>query len=423
MQVQKIDNSVYCGASAAQNNEHGSYSTLPNNNLNNSTDSVSFKGNGIPLSKRFWLNFRKLSDYMKEPNEMTNAAIAAIGTGAIAPIAIMCSPKKETDNEKDEKAAMEKKFFQAVRQPVSALLAFGFQVPTTIGIAKAFNHYAYEKQAKFFNDEVLGTLIPDKKYLKKQALKALKENASPELKQKWAEELKLAGNFEAIKPELIAQIKRDYEEVGIEISEQELEKLASKESTKTKFIAEKMAEAKHESYLLEKIKELTGKEFKITELDLVTEKYQDLAKIRYKEDFAALEKEANLSWADRLTRAMGISNEKLSKLNAAEKKLSQEKGLEIIRQEIAENKIPDIFNDPKAQLKKFIENRDVKAQKLYGNKIFWLSLVANLFMVGISCVALNWLHPKFADFIDKIRHKYDDDDDDTSNTKKVEVDA
>ena len=70
-------------------------------------------------------------------------------------------------------------------------------------------------------------------------------------------------------------------------------------------------------------------------------------------------------------------------------------------------------------MKKFIENRIGKSQKLYGNKIFWLTLGTNLIMVAISCVALNWLHPKFAAFVDKIKNKGKENSDD----KKVEVKA
>ena len=148
-------------------------------------DSVSFKGKPGGFGKRFWFLFRRLSNYMKEPSEMTNALIAAIGTGAIAPFAIMCSPAKKTDNAQDKKAEREKKAFQALRQPVSAALAFGFQVPTTIGIAALFNHGAYEKHWKIFRDageEGLQNLIPDKKYLAKQAKKALGDNSSEEIK-------------------------------------------------------------------------------------------------------------------------------------------------------------------------------------------------------------------------------------------------
>ena len=118
---------------------------------------------------------------------------------------------------------------------------------------------------------------------------------------------------------------------------------------------------------------------------------------------------------------MGISNKKLSNLSNAEKDLAKEKGLELIKQDIANKKIPDVLKDPAAKLRNFIENKDIKAQKLYSNKIFWLTLVTNLFMVGISCVALNWLHPKFADFVDKIKERRQAEK--IQSNTKVEVEA
>ena len=390
--------------------------------LNETSGSVAFKGNG-EFSKKAWLMFRKLSNYMKEPSEMTNAEIAFIGTGAIAPFAIMCSPKKkDVVTEEDKKHDKEKKMFQALRQPVSALLAFGFQVPTTIGIAMGFNHLAYNKNLKFFNDETLGTLIPDKKYLKKQAASVLKGHANPELQSKWSEVLaKVHANEDTYMQELKEIKRREYDEVKMQVSDEKLEKLVNKKRTKNKFFAEKMADLMHDKLFDEKVQQLSNKNFEIKDLDLVTEEYQNLAKQRYQGEFAKLKQDAKLNVFDKFISLIGISNKKLSNLSNAEKDLAKEKGLELIKQDIANKKIPDVLKDSKAKLRNFIENKDIKAQKLYSNKIFWLTLVTNLFMVGISCVALNWLHPKFADFVDKIKERRQADK--IQSNTKVEVEA
>ena len=50
-------------------------------------DSVSFQGS-IPLTKQAKLGTRRLFDFMKDASEITNAFIAAIGTGIIAPAII-----------------------------------------------------------------------------------------------------------------------------------------------------------------------------------------------------------------------------------------------------------------------------------------------------------------------------------------------
>ncbi len=421
MKVNSVNNGVY-----PEKNEIAAFSvnkkrtamSYASNNANNNSNSVAFRGN---LSKQFWFKFRNLSNYMKEPSEMTNALIAMIGTGGIAPFAIMCSPKKKSAQEQDQKADKDKKFFQALRQPVSAFLAFAFQVPTTIGIAMGLNKLAYQKNIKFFDDDILGHLIPDKKYLKKRARNALDKGASSELKEAWAEELKLANDEKTITKELKNQIKQEYKEVGIDVSEEELDKLAGKKSRRNKFIAEKMADAKQEKLIDIKVQELSNKHYDIKDTDLVTESYQKLAKQRFKEEFASLKENAKLNWFDKFIETMGFSNKKLNTLNNQIKELAQNKGLLIIKQEIQEGKTPDIFNDNKAKLRKFIENRIGKSQKLYANKIFWLTLVTNLFMVAVSCVALNWLHPKFADFIDNTKDKWHARK--ASADKKVEVSA
>ena len=379
------------------------------------TNAVSFKG-ASNLTKHCWLYFRKLSEYMKEPSEMTNALIAMIGTGIIAPFAIMCSPKKKCKHAQDKKVEREKKMFQALRQPVSAFLAFAFQVPTTVGIAMGLNHLAYKKHLKPFDDELLGQLIPSKSYLKAEAKKALKEGASSGLKAEWAGELNLANDTKTIKAELIEKISKEYSEVGIEISKEKLEKLASDKNRIRKHVIEKMADAKHEKLLAEKVKEVAPKIHDIKAIDLVTEDIQDLAKANFSDEFKALKKNAKLNFFDKFLSVMGFSNKKLKALSKAEKELAQKRGLEIMKKEM-----PKVFKSRTAMLEKFVENKNISAQKIFKNKIFWISLATNLIMVAISCTALNWLHPKFAKFVDRLRNK--DNSQKTETNTKVEVKA
>ena len=413
--VVKIQNSEL--RSVQRRNDLGyirNYNDMPYKGVQNS---VSF-GSHLSLSKKMLLKFRNLSDYMQEASEMTNALIAMIGTGVIAPFAIMCSPNKKcSKSSNDKKVEREKKFFQAIRQPISAFLAFAFQVPTTIGIAMGFNHLAYNKHLKLFDDETLGHLIPNKKYLKSQAKKALKEGASPQLKAEWSEELKIAQDERQITEGLIERIRQDYKDVNVEISEEELRKLAADPKRRRDFILERMAKAKHERFIDEKTKELAARNLVIKDSDLVTDKYQKLAKDKYKAEFSQLKKNANLSFFDRFLQMMGFSNKKLDKLAKAEKELAKEKGLILMKQDL-----PEVFSKSMERLRKFVKNKDKASQKLYANKIFWLSLVTNLFMVAISCTALNWLHPKFAEFIDKIRDKKNADNQPSEKTK-VEVKA
>ena len=379
------------------------------------TNAVSFKG-ASNLTKHCWLYFRKLSEYMKEPSEMTNALIAMIGTGIIAPFAIMCSPKKKCKHAQDKKVEREKKMFQALRQPVSAFLAFAFQVPTTVGIAMGLNHLAYKKHLKSFDDELLGQLIPSKSYLKSEAKKALKEGTSSGLKAEWAEELNLANDTKTIKAELIEKIKKEYSEVDIELSKEKLEKLASNKGRIRKHVIEKMADAKQEKLLAEKVKEVAPKIHDIKAIDLVTEEYQNLAKEKFGKEFAELKKNAKLNWFDKFINIMGFSNKKLNNLSKAEKELAQKRGLKLMKKDM-----PEVFKNSSAKLAQFVKNKNVSAQKLFANKIFWITLATNLVMVAISCSALNWLHPKFAKFVDSLRNK--DNSQKTETNTKVEVKA
>ncbi len=378
---------------------------------------VTFKGGSGDFSKRGWLVFRKLSDYMKNENEMTNAAIAAIGTGLIAPFAIMCSPGKKQNCKEDKKSSNDKRFFQALRQIPSAALAFGFQVPTTIGVKKLLNYLAYEKKHKFFNDKDINTLIPEKKYLQEQALKIIKGRADEKMTNEWGEIVDIANQFEKYKPELKKKIKEEYSEVGIELTDEKLEKLANKKSKRNDFLAEKMADARHEKLLDLKVQELSSKSFDVKDIDLVTSNYQTLAKHRNKADFEALRKEAKLNWFDKTLKMMGLSNGKLDKLAKDEEALAKEKGLIYLKEDM-----PELFgNDSAAKFRKFVETRSAEAQKVFGNKIFWLTLFVNLGMVAISCIALNKAHPIFADWMDKIMGK--DKTNKEQEAKKVEVRA
>lgn len=411
-QVNRVYYSLNSVPTISEEKDIKNFSSVPQID-NGASDTVSFKGKS-DTAKRGWLLFRKLSNYMKESSEMTNALIASIGTGVIAPVAIMCSPSKKSNDSSDKQADKDKKFFQAMRQPISAALQFGFQIPTTILIAKGLNNMAYEKHLKLFDDEILGELIPDKAWLKKEAKKVLDGKADYLTQKEWSEEIKTLPDKNTLKKELIAQLKRDYEEVGIKIADDKLERMANDKNKMLKFISEKLADAKHTQLLTKKIEYLKDKNIEIKDLDLITENYQDLAKQRFKDDFAKLKDENKLSWGNKLLKTIGFSNKKINEVSNKEKELAKEKGMELMRDDM-----PEIFSDKDSRLKKYIENRNINAQKLYKNKIFWLTLGTNIVMVAMSCVALNWLHPKFANLINKGKNKSDT----SQNEKKVEVRA
>lgn len=361
------------------------------------SDSVSFQGMAIPKSK---LAFTRLCNFMKDASEITNAFIAAIGTGIIAPAIILVSPGKGDKEDHD------KKFFQAIRQPLSAGLALAFQVPMTMLLNRGFDKLAYEKKLALFNDEVLGTLIPDEKYLSKCVTKA--EIQAMETKFDDAVEGK------TLREELENKIREEYKNVGLNATDEQVEKRVLKE--KNKFLRKKIVEEKHTNLFNAKVEELKNKGFDIKDKDLVVDDDRMLA-LQNKEtkaayDAIAKKPEYKLSWFDKTLKTMGFSNKKIKALEAAQKDFATEKGLEMLKKDSA-------FADEIEKLKKFLKNKNKAAQKTFQGKKYWFSLFVNLFMVTASCYALNWAHPRLKEQIDKYRNNNSNQQ--TSDDKKVEV--
>lgn len=366
---------------------------------------VSFKSNplgntGSNLSKKFWLTLRRLGNEMKNITEIKNAVIAAIGTGIIAPIVILLSPGKGDKQDKD------KKFLQALRQPLSAALAFGFQVPTTAAINEWVDGFAYEKKSKFFRDDVIGDLIPTEKYIAKN----IDDNEIEALERTFEDIV----DGKSLKQELEAKIKEDYKEVGLEISDKKLAKEVKKK--KTDFLKGKIASQRVEEFKNEKIQDILSHPEKyekladIKPIDLVTENFQNLAEQEFNTEFKNLEKNANLSFFDRTMRIMGFETKKTKALKDAQKAFRKEKGLEILTREK-----PEILNDKVKRLRNYIEAYE-PAKKSFEGKKFWISLLINLGMVTISCFTLNWIHPKVNKWIENARAEKQ-----ANSNQKVEV--
>ena len=362
---------------------------------------VAFKagpsGGTSNMSKKFWLLLRQLGSAMKDITETKNAVIAAIGTGIIAPAIILVSPGKGDEEDKN------KKFIQALRQPLSAVLALGFQLPATSFINRKIDKLEYEKKINFFKDEHLGDLIPTQKYLAKNVL----EEEITKLETDFDKII----NGKSLKQELEAIIKEDYEEVGLKISNEDLAKQVNKK--KKNFLREKIAEEKFKKIKAEKLQELLNDTEKYSKLhkDFKTDKYKKSALDKYSAEYSKLEKDANLSFFDKLLRTFKINTKKTKQLAEAQNKLIEEKSLELLKEDC-----PKIFTDNTERLKKYIDICQKKANKTFEGKKFWISLLVNLFMVTASCFALNWLHPRVNKLIENKKAEKN-----ANNNQKVEV--
>jgi len=402
MKCSRIQRQFTCSPTLKVVNEksHGVFASTAKTNYS-SANVPSFQGTGafIPKSK---LALRRLFIYMKDVSEITNAFIAAIGTGIIAPAIIMVSPGKGDKEDQD------KKFFQAIRQPLSAGLALAFQVPMTMLLNRGFDNLAYVKKASMFDDEVIGSLIPDKKYLKKGITKAEVQ----EMQAKFDDIIE----GKSLRQELENKIREEYKDVGLDVSDEELAKRVKKD--KDKFLRDKIVDEKHDNLLRAKVQELKDKHFVINDTDLVTDDYRSAVKekLRYKDAYNEIAKkpELKLSWFDKTIKMMGFSNKRIKNLEEAQKAFTTEKGLELLREDK-----PKIFTDQMEKLKKFLENKNKEAQKTFQGKKYWFSLLVNLFMVTASCYALNWAHPRLKEQIDK--YKNNNSNQQLSDDKKVEV--
>ena len=253
--------------------------TASNRNPIKSSGYVSFKaapsGGGSNIAKKSWLWLRHMSEKMKDITEVKNALIAAIGTGIIAPAIILVSPGKGDKEDKD------KKFIQALRQPLSAGLQLAFQVPVTNRINKYMDKLGYEDHIQFFMDERMGSLVPTEKYLA--------NNVSKEELKTWSDKFEEVVNGKSLKQELEAKIKQDYDEVGLKVSKEDLAERVNKD--KENFLRKKIAKQKFETLKEEKVKHILEnpdkypKLAKIDCIDLVTEDYQNLAAHRFKSEY------------------------------------------------------------------------------------------------------------------------------------------
>lgn len=385
------------------------------------SDNVSFQGIGGNTAKHGWRILRQISDAMKEITEVKNAIIAAIGTGIIAPVTILISPGKGDKEDKD------KKFLQALRQPLSALFALGFQLPATMIINRVLDSVAYGKQMQLFkdkqisniyesgqlgknifDDDTIGSLIPDKKYLAK---KVTREEIS-ELESKFEE----TTNGISLRQELENKIKENYKEVGLTIPDEKLEKCVMKD--KEDFLRDKIADRKHKILKEQKINDIIAnrskypniEEFLKNDLNLVDEGYQNLAENIFKAEYKQLEENANLSIFDKMIKAMGFETKKTKALDNRQKEFKKAKGLELLKQDK-----PEIFNNTESRIRNFVEAYQKNVDKYFGNKKYWISLLVNLFMVTASCFALNWAHPRVNKMIENRRAEKE------ANAQKAEV--
>ena len=82
---------------------------------------------------------------------------------------------------------------------------------------------------------------------------------------------------------------------------------------------------------------------------------------------------------------------------------------------------PELFTNSSLKLKNYVENLNTKAQSVFKRKTDLYSMVVSMAGMAVSCLILNWVHPKFANYVDKLRDKRRENA--ANHNKKVEVAA
>ena len=410
----------------SENSDEATNSAKQSNAVTYPMSSVQFKG-GSDFSKKAWHKFKKLSDFFKESDEIVSQIIQFIGTAAIAPFAILVSPSKGEAKKLPKEQQKEKKRFQALRQPISAFIAISLTFPLTMMTKKVMNNLAFEKHSQLFNDKELeyngkkvdfGQLITSKSYLTKKVRKQLEKNGLTEEAISKIEGFDGKMDLAAVKNEFKELIKNDYADSGIKLSEEQLEKLASKKGPFRKFVSEKIAGEMYNKEILAKVEDCRNKPGfqNIEDIQLVTDKYKTLMKNDYKEEFSQLRKNSKISVIDELVESWGVKTKKMKLFRDAEDKLATEKGLEYLKK--AE---PELFTNSSKKLHNYVENLNTKAQSVFKRKTDLYSMVISMAGMAVSCLILNWVHPKFANFVDGLRDKRKEAK--SIQNKKVEVAA
>ena len=429
MQINGISDSNYQSSSPLHQISEQKKEVLNWNIQNAQTNpnaSVQFRG-GSDFSKRAWYTFKQLSGFFKESDEIVSQIIQFFGTAAIAPFAILVSPTRGEARKLPKEEQKEKKRFQALRQPISAFIAISLTFQLTKITKKIMNTLAFEKHSKLFNDKELelngkkvdfGQLITSKSYLTKKVDQQLCKGELTEEAISKIDGFTGKIDLAAAKEEFKELKRKDLADSGIKLTEEELEKLASKKRPFRKFVSEKIAADMYNKEILAKVEECRNKpEFQnIEDIQLVTDKYKKLMKNDYSEEFRKLKKDSKISVLDELVESWGVKTKKMQAFRNAEDKLATEKALAYLKE--AE---PELFTDSSKKLKNYVENLNAKAQSVFKRKTDLYSMVVSMAGMAVSCLILNWVHPKFAKFVDNLRDKRNESK--SAQNQKVEVAA
>lgn len=319
--------------------------------------------------------------------EILNTVVTAVGTSVVAPIFIAGNPLSKEDKET--------KWYSAMRQPISAVIALVFQ----LYVNKVFNDYmAKSASTGRFGEMFDLSPSPKANYLKKiiklehPDFNSEQIQAEIDRRQNVAERKRIGEKRVELKDssieykELISQDALDdaKKKMTEEIKTEYKDELAGKGiKAKEKFIEQKLTPEKIQERAIANIKSSVEAEaqakFKVREL---SSKFKTLDEaINYAKEMVLKEGKEKALFENVLDR---LENIKVYENAQSMKPFSSVKNLGMTYDKVLHN----------VKIKRLVKARVSDAQKAFSNANKWAGIFVSLVTLPFSCGLLNWAYPR-----------------------------
>ena len=373
--------------------------SFKNNNKSNTPkagmSAVSF-GAGVPVEaakKMPWLA-RALMYVGQNDGEILNTLVTAFGTAVIAPIFIAGNPISKEDKET--------KWYSAMRQPISAVIAMIMQ----IGVNNVYNGYMQKMASNGFLGEHMNLIAePEANYLRKIIKLEHPEFTDKQISDEITRRQNIANKTELNKlRRLMADteitleqlvdseaMKEARNEMERELKEQFKDDLSSMSKKKAEnFLRERLPEEKVRARALENIERQVN--FETT----VKHEIRKL-KVRFQNGEVA---NIDSAIAEIKTKTKELGDDVVDKIV---QKLTEAKTYEVANEARPFSSIPNYCGPNKlsrenvlhnVKVKKLLKVRISNAKKFFSKTKNIGGIVVSLVTLPISCGLLNWAYPR-----------------------------
>ena len=329
---------------------------------------------------------RALTYLGQNDGEILNTLVTAVGTAVVAPIFIAGNPFSKEDKET--------KWYSAMRQPISAVIAMAMQ----LSVNKVFNNFMAQ-QASTGGFGALADLraMPKANYLKRVIKLEHPEftkdeiKAEVEVRQNLAEKKMTALLRKEMKDKKIDlkelldvdAIKDAKKEIGEELKEKYKSELAGKKDKQVKkFLEEKITQNMAEERALQNIEKSINKEATIKwEIRRLAQNHASVD-----EAIEAIKKASD----PKIKEVSENIIERLENIKTYEKSTNAKKAFESVTN-LGKN-FDEVLHNVK--VKKLLRARTADAAKIFANANKWAGIVVSLVTLPISCGLLNWAYPR-----------------------------